>query len=55
MQTKTIEYRGRVELYEIVDGYLEMFVGYVHRAESPREQYNQWARHLLHNYPKLLG
>jgi hypothetical protein len=28
---------GRVERYALVDGYLECFVGYVHRAESPLE------------------
>lgn len=32
-----IERGGRVERYELVDGYLEVFVGYVHRAESPLE------------------
>ena len=35
--TKEIEYAGRVERYEIVDGYLEMFVGYVHKAFSSAE------------------
>ena len=37
MQTKTIRYNGRPELYVIVDGYLEMFVGHLHTCDSPAD------------------
>lgn len=53
--TKEIEYLGRVERYEIVDGYLEMFVGYVHRAESPTERDAREARVLAYWQNRLLG
>lgn len=46
--TKEIVYQGRTERYEIVDGYLEIFVGHVHKAESPAERAQvdaaYWAR-----------
>lgn len=52
--TKEINYRGRTERYEIVDGYLEMFVGYVHKAESPAEQYREWRDYTARNFPIVI-
>ena len=52
--TKEIVYQGRTERYEIVDGYLEMFVGYVHKAESPREQYEEWRDDTARAFPIVI-
>jgi hypothetical protein len=46
MQTKTIEYRNRVELYEVSNG-LETFLGYVHTcnysaSEAAKRDKDKW-------------
>lgn len=54
-ENNEIERGGRVERYELVDGYLEMFVGYVHRAESPLERDYRELCAVMAWYPWPLG